>query len=66
MLPCTCACSRNSPSAMSFSICGFVVKWWIPEHWAFVDALPKTSVGKFDKRALRRLHFEGHLEVITL
>ncbi len=58
--------SRVSAQELHDYLSGFVVKWWIPEHWAFVDALPKTSVGKFDKRALRRLHFEGHLEVITL
>ena len=26
-----------------------VVKWWLPERWAFIDEVPKTSVGKFDK-----------------
>ncbi len=30
-----------------------VVKWWIPDAVQFVDELPKTSVGKFDKKALR-------------
>ena len=44
----------------------FVAKWWLPEHWSFVETLPKTSVGKYDKRALRRLYAEGHLEVETL
>ncbi|MDE3030473.1 MAG: long-chain fatty acid--CoA ligase [Acidobacteriota bacterium] len=43
-----------------------VAKWWVPEHWSFVEAIPKTSVGKFDKRALRRLLAEGQLEVETL
>lgn len=27
--------------------------WWAPDHWAFVDEIPKTSVGKIDKLALR-------------
>ena len=31
-----------------------VAKWWIPERFRFVDAIPKTSVGKIDKQALRR------------
>jgi len=44
----------------------YVAKWWLPEHWAFVETLPKTSVGKFDKRALRRLHAEGRLNVESL
>jgi fatty-acyl-CoA synthase len=30
-----------------------VAKWWIPDEVAFVDAIPKTSVGKFAKRFLR-------------
>lgn len=43
-----------------------VARWWVPERWSFVDALPKTSVGKFDKRGLRRMHGEGELDVVTL
>jgi fatty-acyl-CoA synthase len=30
-----------------------VAKWWIPERFEFIDAIPRTAVGKFDKRALR-------------
>ena len=32
---------------------GRVAKWWLPDDIVFVDAVPKTSVGKFNKRALR-------------
>jgi fatty-acyl-CoA synthase len=32
---------------------GRVVKWWLPDDVIFIDAVPKTSVGKFNKRALR-------------
>jgi fatty-acyl-CoA synthase len=39
-----------------------VAKWWIPEQMAIVDAVPKTSVGKFDKKLLRRQLEEGELE----
>jgi fatty-acyl-CoA synthase len=28
-------------------------KWWLPERFEFVDEIPKTSVGKFKKTALR-------------
>jgi fatty-acyl-CoA synthase len=28
-------------------------KWWLPDEILFVTEIPKTSVGKFDKRALR-------------
>lgn len=30
-----------------------VQKWWIPDEYAFIDEVPKTSVGKFDKKNLR-------------
>ena len=30
-----------------------VAKWWLPDDIVFIDAVPKTSVGKFNKRALR-------------
>jgi len=37
--------------------------FWVPERWAFVDEVPKTSVGKFDKKVLRAHHAEGSLAV---
>ncbi len=30
-----------------------VAKWWLPDDVLFIDAIPKTSVGKFDKKVLR-------------
>jgi fatty-acyl-CoA synthase len=30
-----------------------VAKWWLPDDVVFIDAVPKTSIGKFNKRALR-------------
>ena len=36
-------------------------KFEIPDTFAFVDELPKTSVGKFDKKVLRSRHAEGGL-----
>jgi len=30
-----------------------VAKWWLPDEVLFVEALPKTSVGKFDKKVMR-------------
>ncbi len=34
-------------------LAGRVAKWWLPDDIVFLDAVPKTSVGKFNKRALR-------------
>jgi fatty-acyl-CoA synthase len=30
-----------------------VAKWWLPDAVIFVQAIPKTSVGKFDKKVMR-------------
>src|SRR5207302_5172509 len=30
------------------------MKWWLPDEIRFVDEVPKTSVGKFDKKVLRQ------------
>ena len=36
--------------------------WWIPDDFVFLPEIPKTSVGKFNKRELRRLYAEGELK----
>jgi fatty-acyl-CoA synthase len=41
---------------------GRVAKWWLPDEFAFVAEIPKTSVGKFDKKVLRGRLSEGALE----
>ncbi len=43
-----------------------VAKWQLPEYWAFIPEVPKTSVGKFDKKVLRAQHAEGRLDVTHL
>jgi len=30
-----------------------VAKWWLPDEIRFIEEVPKTSVGKFDKKVLR-------------
>jgi len=40
-----------------------VAKWWLPDEFAFIDEVPKTSVGKFDKKVLRQQLAEGELSV---
>jgi fatty-acyl-CoA synthase len=30
-----------------------VARWWLPDGVVFLDAIPKTGVGKFDKKVLR-------------
>jgi fatty-acyl-CoA synthase len=40
-----------------------VARWWLPEAFAFVEEIPKTSVGKLDKKQLRRRLAAGALPV---
>ena len=45
---------------------GRVARWWLPEHWVFAEAIPRTSVGKYDKRLLRARYAAGELTVVEL
>jgi fatty-acyl-CoA synthase len=40
------------PDLHAFLI-GRVAKWWLPDELVVVDDVPKTSVGKYDKKAIR-------------
>ena len=40
-----------------------LAKWQVPDAFAFIDEVPKTSVGKFDKKVLRQQLAEGELAV---
>jgi fatty-acyl-CoA synthase len=40
-----------------------VVRWWLPERWTFVDQIPRTSVGKYDKKAIRASHAENAYQI---
>ncbi len=41
-----------------------VAKWWLPDRWSFITEVPKTSVGKFDKKVLRRQFANHELDVV--
>ena len=43
-----------------------IAKWQLPERWPIIDAVPKTTVGKFDKKVLRKRYAEGELDVTML
>nr|WP_240477279.1 long-chain fatty acid--CoA ligase [Jiangella muralis] len=43
-----------------------VAKWQLPERWAVVPEIPKTSVGKFDKKIIRAAYAHDDLNVTTL
>src|SRR3954447_12433461 len=42
-----------------------VAKWWVPEQVVFIDEVPKTSVGKFDKKVLRKRLEDGSLTPVA-
>ena len=39
-------------------------RWQLPERWAFIAEVPKTSVGKFAKTRMREAYARGDYEVI--
>jgi fatty-acyl-CoA synthase len=43
-----------------------VASWQLPERWSLIEAVPKTSVGKFDKKVIRREYADGELKVAYL
>jgi fatty-acyl-CoA synthase len=55
--PCACVVRRPGSELDADALRSFlgdkVVKWWMPERIEFIAEVPKTSVGKFDKKVLR-------------
>lgn len=43
-----------------------MARWQLPERWSIITEVPKTSVGKFDKKQIRKSYAEGALDVHTL
>ncbi len=52
-----------SPEELREFLTGKVARWWLPEHWTFIDEVPRTSVGKYDKKLLRSRLADGELDV---
>jgi fatty-acyl-CoA synthase len=68
--PLACVVRRAGSDTGAAELAAFlgnkVAKWQVPEYWAFIDEVPKTSVGKFDKKVLRARHEKGDLVVEKL
>ena len=68
--PLACVVLREGQSATPAELCAYledkVAKWWLPERWTFIPEVPKTSVGKFDKKVLRAQYADNALDVHTL
>jgi fatty-acyl-CoA synthase len=68
--PLACVVLREGAAADADGMRKFLgeklAKWWLPERWAFIPEVPKTSVGKFDKKVLRARYANGELDVVEL
>jgi fatty-acyl-CoA synthase len=63
--PCACVVRRDGSALDAEGVREFlrarVAKWWLPERVEFIAEVPKTSVGKFDKKVLRAQIADGNL-----
>jgi fatty-acyl-CoA synthase len=55
--------SSVSPSELRKFLADKVARWWLPERWTFVDEIPRTSVGKYDKKTIRSRYADDVYEV---
>jgi fatty-acyl-CoA synthase len=64
--PCACVVRREGSSLDDVELRSFlgdkVAKWWLPDRVEFITEVPKTSVGKFDKKVLRAQIAEDSLQ----
>ncbi len=58
--------STTTPDDLVAFLADRVSKWWVPERWSIIDEVPKTSVGKFDKKVLRARYAAGALDVVEV
>ena len=58
--------SDATPESLREFLSDKVAKWQLPENWTIIPEVPKTSVGKFDKKRLRSTFHDGGLEVTRL
>jgi fatty-acyl-CoA synthase len=58
--------TTTAPAELHAFLATRVARWWLPESFAFITEVPKTSVGKFDKKVLRARHAEGGLAVVAV
>jgi len=68
--PLACVVLRAGAKADAAELAKFVgekvARWQVPENWTFVSEIPKTAVGKFDKKVLRARDAHGELAVERL
>ena len=52
-----------TPEQLREHLAASFAKWQLPDAWAFVEQVPRTSVGKFDKKVVRQGFAEGRYDV---
>ena len=55
-----------TPAELREFLADKVVRWWLPERWTYIDQVPRTSVGKYDKKTIRARYADGVYEVVTI
>ncbi|MEV6548821.1 long-chain fatty acid--CoA ligase [Streptomyces sp. NPDC051597] len=58
--------ARADYAALKDFLARSVAKWQLPERWTIVESVPKTSVGKFDKKVIRKQYADGELDITEL
>jgi fatty-acyl-CoA synthase len=56
--------ASTTPGELRKHLCDKVARFWLPERWTFIDEVPKTSVGKFDKKRIRSHYADGAYDVV--
>ena len=62
-LPCVVVDTGDdaTPEALNAHIRATFARWQLPDEYAYISEVPKTSVGKFDKKVLRTMLAAGEL-----
>ena len=58
--------TAETAAAIRESLADVLPRWMAPEYWTFVPSIDKTSVGKFDKKDLRKHLAREEFDIITL
>ena len=55
-----------TPAELREFLADKVVRWWLPERWTMLEEIPRTSVGKYDKKTIRARYAEDVYDIVTL
>jgi fatty-acyl-CoA synthase len=58
--------AEADPAQLASYLAAKVARWQVPENWTFITEIPKTTVGKYDKKLLRTRFKAGELAVRRL